>query len=152
MTPHFTLAEFTRSDTARRHRVDNTLPADLMPNALQTLQMLERIRAYLSQQAGGEVPIIITSGYRSPAVNALVGSGKTSDHLQACAVDWRAPSFGTAFEVARALAPQVGALGIGQLIHEYGDWVHTSTRMPTKMVNRIITIGHAGVTAGIVEA
>lgn len=152
MTPHFTLVEFTASATAARRGIDNTLPPDLVPAARQTLEMMERIRAYLSQLAGGEVPIIISSGYRCPALNMLVGSSSTSDHPKAAAVDWTAPSFGTPLEVCRALAPQVGALAIGQLIHEYGQWVHTSTRLPAKMVNRIITIGHAGTLPGIVEA
>lgn len=152
MTEHFTLAEFTRSDTAARRGIDNALPAELVQHALATLEMMERIRAYLSRLAGSEVPIIITSGYRSPQVNMLVGSSSTSDHPKACAVDWRAPSFGTPFEVCQALAPQVGVLGIGQLIHEFGDWIHTSTRMPAKALNRIITISHAGTQVGILEA
>ena len=34
-------------------------------------------------------PIIINSGYRSPAVNKLAGGAKTSNHLSGCAVDIR---------------------------------------------------------------
>ena len=34
-------------------------------------------------------PIIINSGYRSPAVNQLAGGAKTSNHLSGCAVDIR---------------------------------------------------------------
>ena len=34
-------------------------------------------------------PIIINSGYRSPAVNQLAGGSKTSNHLSGCAVDIR---------------------------------------------------------------
>ena len=36
-----------------------------------------------------EEPIIINSGYRSPAVNQLAGGAKTSNHLSGCAVDIR---------------------------------------------------------------
>ena len=40
---------------------------------------------------GGEIdteePIIITSGYRSEAVNRAVGGAKGSNHLTGCAVD-----------------------------------------------------------------
>ena len=34
-------------------------------------------------------PIIINSGYRSPAVNKLAGGSNTSNHLTGCAVDIR---------------------------------------------------------------
>ena len=152
MTPHFTLAEFEASQTAARLRIGNRVPPELMPNALATLEMLERIRAALSERAGRPVPIIISSGYRSPNVNAAVGGSASSDHMQARAADWTAPSFGTPFQVASFLAPRVGELGIGQIIHEFGAWVHTSTRVPSKVINRIITISHAGTRAGIVEA
>ena len=36
-----------------------------------------------------EEPIVINSGYRSPAVNLLAGGAKTSNHLSGCAVDIR---------------------------------------------------------------
>jgi zinc D-Ala-D-Ala carboxypeptidase len=151
MTPNFTLREFVRSQTATRLGLDNQLPAELMPNARATLQMLERIRAFLSSRAGRDVPLVISSGYRCAAVNAAVGSGAGSDHRQALAADWDAPAFGTPYEICKALAPQVSALGIGQLAHEFGEWVHVSTRVAARPVNRIITISHAGTVPGIFE-
>jgi hypothetical protein len=36
-----------------------------------------------------EIPVIITSGYRSPEVNRLAGGAKNSNHLTGCAVDIR---------------------------------------------------------------
>lgn len=149
MTWHFTLAEFVASNTAARHGADNRLPEELRPAALATLEMMERIRAHLSNLAGREVPIRISSGYRSPRVNMLVGSSSTSDHPKACAVDWTADSFGTPYAIASTLAPHVTALGIGQLILEFGEWVHVSTRVPDKPINRILTIDRNGTRAGI---
>ena len=99
LSPHFSLAEFCRSDTADRLGIDNDLPATLLPAAKVTAAMLERIRDHLSAKAGKPVPIIISSGYRSPATNKAVGSGPTSDHLDAAAADWKAPAFGTPTEV-----------------------------------------------------
>lgn len=143
LTKHFTLAEFVASSKADELGIDNTLPDVLMPDAIRTAEMLERIREYLSRLAGRDVRVLMTSGYRCPSLNAAVGSGGTSDHLLAKAADWRAPDFGTPFEIATALAPQASVLGIGQLIHEFPGpraWVHTSTRIPSKPQNRIITI------------
>jgi zinc D-Ala-D-Ala carboxypeptidase len=147
MTPHFSLAEFTFSQTAARRGIDNNLPESLRPAAIDTLQMMEAIRHAL-----GGVPVIITSGYRSPALNTAIGGSKRSDHMQARAVDFRAPAFGTPLAVCNRLAPMVDELGIGQLIHEFGSWVHVSTALPLQPVNRVITISQAGTFPGIREA
>ena len=68
------------------------------------------------------------------------------------AFDWKAPAFGTPYQICKALAPQIQVLGIGQLIHEFGAWVHTSTRTPAVASNRVITITAAGTRLGIQEA
>lgn len=152
LTPHFTVAEFVRSAKAQELGVDNNLPATLLPEAQRTCEVLERIRAHLSSLAGRQVPVWISSGYRCLEVNRAVGSADTSDHRRAMAADIKAPTFGTAFAVATALQPHVDALGIGQLIHEFGDWVHVSTRRPDNAVNRVITISRRGTEVGIREA
>jgi len=144
LSAHFSLAEFTASDTALRKGIDNSLPGGLVPAAQTTARMMEAIRAAL-----GGLPITLTSGYRSPALNAAIGSGPTSDHPRAQAVDFKCPAFGTPYEVAKHLATKLDSLGIGQLIHEYGTWVHVSTRPASKIVNRVITISAAGTQVGI---
>lgn len=151
LSPHFTDHEFTASDMAERRGIDNSLPSALLANAEGTARMLESIRTYLSKRAGRDIPVQITSGYRCPALNRAIGSSDASDHTKAMAADIKAPAFGTAFEVATALAPHVSELGIGQLIHEFGSWVHVSTRVPSNPVNRIITIDKAGTHLGIVQ-
>ncbi len=148
---HFTLAEFARSDTAVRLQIDNALPEHLLPNAESTLLMMERIRAQLCELAGRDIPIRISSGYRCLALNWALKSASTSDHVSACAVDWTAPAFGSPYEICLALHPHLDALGIGQLIAEFGTWVHTSTKLASP-VNRAITITHAGTTTGIHKA
>ena len=152
MSEHFSLTEFQRSDLAKRNDIDNTIPANLIPAALRTLEMLERIRTHLSALAGHPVPIILSSGYRCPALNARVGSGPGSDHLKAAAVDWTAPSFGSPRLIALALQLKLMDLGVGQLIYEFSDWVHTSTLLPQKSINQILTINHAGTFPGIRES
>lgn len=155
MSKHFSIEEFTASDMALRRRIDNSMPESLKDNANQTLDMLERIRAYLSSLAGKDTPVYISSGYRSPKLNEAVGGVPSSDHVKAMAADIRAPSFGAPLKVAQALSLVVNDLEIGQLINEYpgpGGWVHVSTRRPDKQVNRIITITAQGATVGIKEA
>ena len=146
LSPHFSLAELTRSARADALALDNTPPPELVPRLIFTVEMLERIRATLG------VPVTVTSGYRSPAVNIAVGGVTSSDHAQGHAADIVAPGYGTPYEIARLLAPLVSTLGIGQLILEGvkgKQWVHVSTRTPEKFANRIITITDAGARVGI---
>jgi hypothetical protein len=155
LSTNFTLQEFCRSETAVRRNIPNNLPVDLLANAKKTAQMLQRIRVFLSKQAGRDVPMRITSGYRCIVLNRAIGSSDTSDHVQALAADWEAPTFGSPTDICLALQPMVGALEIGQLINEFPDrdgWVHTSVRMPSKMINRVITITGRGVSVGILKA
>lgn len=152
---HFSLDEFVASQSARMAGIGNSLPPDLVPAAHATLAMLERIRAYLSEQAGHDVPVHIISGYRCEALNKLVGGAADSDHLRACAADIVAPSYGDPVSVARALVAVVSVLGIGQLIYErpHGKaraWVHVSARMPLKAMNRVITITERDTLVGVV--
>lgn len=144
LSAHFDLAEFTFSSTAARKGIDNTLPTALIPEALATMEMMEKIRAVL-----GDRPIAMTSGYRCPTLNSAIGSSGTSDHIKAMAVDFKCPAFGTPYEVAKHLSDKVDSLGIGQLIHEFGSWIHVSTRSPSNRVNRVITISNRGTEVGI---
>lgn len=149
LTQHFTLAELTKSSTAERLELDNTPPPEVLPALTRTAEMLERIRSTLG------VPVTVTSGYRAWAVNKAVKGATTSDHAQGRAADIVAPRYGTPLQIARALAPLVDVLGIGQLIYErFGStsWVHVSTRVPDKRVNRVITITSAGMQLGVQEA
>ena len=149
LTPHFALQEFTSSDVAARLGIDNEPGIDTILRLRETAAMLERIRDLLTHQAGRPVPILISSGYRCPALNRAIGGAPHSDHLLGYAADWTAPEFGSPAAVAAALAPQVEQLGIGQLILEFGRWVHTA--VPQKATaSRVITINQAGLLPGIV--
>ena len=154
LSEHFTLREFVASAIAAERGIYNELPAVLLEEARRTAQMLERIREALSDLAGKPVPMLISSGFRCLELNRAVGSSAGSDHPRAMAADWTAPEFGSPYLIALALAPLVRGLGIGQLIHEQPGrtaWVHTSTRLPAKPVNRVITIGPTGPQLGIQE-
>lgn len=153
LSEHFTVAEFTASDLAARHGVDNRLPQSMFLPACVTAQMLERVRHALSVDAGREIPVIVTSAWRCQALNRLVGSSDTSDHPRMLAVDFVAPSYGTPYQVAMLLAEQRASLGLGQVIHEFGRWVHVSRGTPARAINAVITIdrvnGTQRVRAGV---
>ena len=154
LSVHLTLEEFTRSDFAAAHGIDNSLPADLLEEALTTAAMHEAIRGYLSAKKGKDVPMLVSSGWRCPALDlAIRKRPKTGDHALAKAEDFTAPAFGTPYEIAKTLAPVISDLGIGQLIYECPspgrEWVHVSTRTPDKIVNRVITVTPTGTAVGI---
>ncbi len=71
LTPHITLGEFALGQEARRfeHQYQVDMAAELAA-------FLERVRV----KFGGK-PIIITSGYRPPAINREVGGAFRSEHL-----------------------------------------------------------------------
>lgn len=89
ITKHFSLIEFIKSRTAAANNIDNTLqylPSDhrefIRENIYHCARMLEAIRTLVDNK-----PISIRSGYRSPALNKLVGGSATSQHVYAAAVD-----------------------------------------------------------------
>jgi zinc D-Ala-D-Ala carboxypeptidase len=122
LSEHFTLAEFTNSDTARRRGIDNTPSPAILSVLRITARKLEAVRSLLG------VPIIVTSAYRCAVLNRAIGSGPTSHHVIGQAVDFKAPAFGPPLKVARAIerARKKGLLQYDQLIHEFGAWVHIS--------------------------
>jgi zinc D-Ala-D-Ala carboxypeptidase len=88
LSAHFTKEELEASSEATEHKIDNTIPPELMPRARSLCDALERVRALLSGVYQKDVGIIITSGYRCPALNKLVGGQPTSQHLKMEAADF----------------------------------------------------------------
>ena len=84
LSEHFELNEFTASQTAVKHGIDNTPPTEAVEN-LRALcvHTLEPLREALG------LPIIITSGYRTKELNnLLVHSSNRSQHMEGCAADF----------------------------------------------------------------
>ena len=115
MTPHFTIEELTHTD----HRtLDNTPAAEELLNLKRLALFLEQVKEALRFK-----PIIITSAYRSKAVNDAVGSKDTSQHRRGCAADFRVPGM-TPNQVVRVL---IGSgLDYDQIIREFDAWTHIS--------------------------
>jgi len=127
LSEHFTFAELTATD----HRtLDNTPDADALANLHRLAEFLERVREVL-----GDKMVMITSGYRSAAVNAACGSRESSQHRVGCAADVRVPGM-TPDAVVRAV--RASGLAYDQLIREFDSWTHISipnlaTAAPRKM-------------------
>ena len=89
LSEHFTLGELTKTsyDT-----LDKNIPSRVAIENLKNIceNWLEDLRYSQNTLYGdkdGDIPIIISSGYRSEEVNRLCGGAKNSNHLTGCAVD-----------------------------------------------------------------
>lgn len=96
LSPHFKLSEFTRSATASKYGIDNSLsethPIDaaIIDNLRKLcIHVLEPLRVAMG------VPITIGSGYRSTVLNKLVGGVPHSMHLTGHAADIHIPGTAT---------------------------------------------------------
>lgn len=115
LSEHFSLEELTVS----QHRlIDNDPPPEVITALADTARRMEDVRRRL-----GDRVIVVSSGYRCPALNRAVGGAAASAHLTGRAVDFNCRRFGTPRDVCRALA--ASDLPFDQLIEE-GGWTHLS--------------------------
>lgn len=117
---YFTFTEMERSNTAVRHAIDNTAPEEARKNMAALVDtVLDPVR-----EAWGK-PITVTSGYRCPELNRIVGGSKTSHHMRGMAADI---TTGNRVE-NRRLFQLIQDIGVPftQLIDENNfSWVHVS--------------------------
>lgn len=121
LSKHFMLREMTTTSSGLANQ-----PASPQVLAnMRTLceQILEKVRAHYGR------PVIIHSGYRSPAVNKAVGGSPTSQHVKGEAVDFHVSGH-SVYEVATWISE---TLDYDQLILENflpglptSGWVHCS--------------------------
>lgn len=79
---YFSFQEMERSDTAVRYAIDNTIPESLKYNVAGLVDnVLDPLR-----EAWGR-PLAVSSGYRCPALNRVVGGSATSHHMKGMAAD-----------------------------------------------------------------
>lgn len=84
---YFTFNEFFSSDLADSVGIMNYPSPDLEQYIrLNIIILVDRVLDPIRERLG--VPVRITSGYRSKALNELVGGVKNSPHLIGCAADF----------------------------------------------------------------
>jgi hypothetical protein len=143
LSPHFSLSEFTLSQTASRLGVDNTPDETVIARLRQTAESMEEVRDLL----GGK-PILISSGYRSLAVNRALGSSDTSAHIKGYAVDFICPAFGSPLAICKALSKS--KLEFDQIIEEMGTWVHIS--FDPRMRGQVLTMRDGKYASGLTRS
>ena len=128
LSEHFKLSEFVRSATATARGIDNTPTTEVIV-ALTALccNVLEPLRRMVG-------PIIISSGYRCPKLNAAVGGVSNSQHMTGEAADIHLPSTATGkkwYELIKTSLPH------DQVIFERNSasssvyWIHVSCKVDT---------------------
>ena len=149
LSENFSLIEFTKSQTAERKGIENN-PNEIHILALESLchNVLERVRSAFGK------PVMINSGYRSPALCEAIGSKSTSQHCNGEAADIEI--FGVSnYDLAKYIENN---LNFDQLILECWDgiepnsgWVHVSYVDDTSNRKDVLTYTRAkGYTKGIV--
>jgi len=117
-SPNFSLAELTVSQAAERAGLRNLPVGTALDNLGRLALFLEQVRGLLFN-----APILVSSGYRSPAVNGLVGGSLQSAHMKGLAADFIAPKYGRPKAICEAIRDS--SLQFDQLIFE-GTWVHVA--------------------------
>lgn len=125
LSKNLTLFEMTRSDMAKRKGISNEPTTEHLANMIV---LAEKIFQPIREHFG--VPIYISSGYRSAALNKKIGGAKNSQHClgQAIDIDMDGHPHVSNVEVFNWIRAN---LVFDQLIWEYGsnsspDWVHVS--------------------------
>jgi len=134
LSPHFTLAEMTKSSTAIRLGIDNTPNNRAIPNLSRLcVHVLEPMRVDFG-------PFSPTSGYRCLELNTAIGSKPTSQHIKGEAVDVDIPGI-PPIDLSKWCLDNLDKWD--QLILEFppNGWVHISLK---KRFNRNQTFSIGG--------
>lgn len=122
---YFTYLELVRTDTGLPN---GPTEWQQVVNLQRIAFFLDRLREYMGSA------VIVTSGFRSPEVNARVGGSKTSAHLQGLAADI-VPKSRTQEDFKRMLAylaPLAELKSVDQIIvYRNGDtvkWIHVGLK------------------------
>lgn len=115
---NFTISEICKSETASKKNIRNVPGLTELDNILNLIvYCIQPIRDYIKK------PMVISSGYRSYALNKEVGGVYNSQHCKGQAVDFTVP--GMSITETINLIRNSG-VEYDQIINEYNRWVHIS--------------------------
>lgn len=138
ISKHLSLAEVSRSETAKRKGINNTPSGEHLENFKKLAEnIFEPIREHFA------VPIHISSGYRSKELNASIGGASSSQHCQGEAIDIDMDGSPSGVSNADVFKYIKDNLNFDQLIWEFGsdsnpDWVHVSYESTGKQRKQIL--------------
>lgn len=144
---YFTITELTKSATAKRLGIDNTADASIRANLTA---LVENVLDPLRVRWG--MPIIVTSGYRSTALNKAVGGAVNSQHTKGMAADIRTVSDSRADNMRLLRCLLNSGIVFDQVICEYPDaqgrpdWIHVSFNIAGNRKNRLTAVRKNGRT------
>jgi len=144
---YFTLSELTKSATAKRLGIENTADASIRANLTA---LVENVLDPLRVRWG--MPIIVTSGYRSTALNKAVGGAANSQHTKGMAADIRTVSDSRADNMRLLRCLLNSGIVFDQVICEYPDahgrpdWIHVSFNKGGNRNNRLTAVRKNGKT------
>lgn len=119
---YFRLEELLRSEKALKYRIDNTPSWDVIEHLYELALFLDELRAAYGK------PIRVTSGYRCPQLNNLVGGSNSSVHQLGFAADLQATDMNGFIEFIKKWAKDKD---FDQIILESSKtsrWVHIGIR------------------------
>jgi hypothetical protein len=138
LSEHLDLSEVTRSDMAKRKGISNQPTPEHLENFKKLAEnIFEPIRKHFG------VPIHISSGYRSKALNTAIGGSLTSQHCTGEAIDIDMDG-STKGVTNKMVFDYIKAnLNFDQLIFEFGtkdapDWVHVSFESNGKQRKQVL--------------
>jgi len=144
ISKHLSLAEVSRSETAKRKGINNTPSGEHLENFKKLAEnIFEPIREHFA------VPIHISSGYRSKELNSAIGGSATSQHCQGEAIDIDMDGSASGVSNKDVFDYIKGHLNFDQLIWEFGsdnnpDWVHVSYESTGKQRKQILKAVKSG--------